>query len=233
MKKNIAVCFHLYYLDLFTEFTPYIDNVLEYDPETDIYITYQCTENELIPIKEKYPNAVYFYTPLGCDTGAFLYCADYFYKNNLVYHYIFKIHTKKNVGWRVGMLNPIAMNVETVDKIIRKFKHHLNYGLIGSKHFKCSYIGSNKYMIDEVFKSAHVRYNLSKKFYFLAGTIFWIRGRILHKFCKKAVKYGNEPIMYYNQCEPKYPHEPSYTHSWERMIAYLTKYFGYKIKWIE
>lgn len=233
MKKNIAICFHLYYLNLFKEFTDYIDNVIEYDNTTDLYITYQCSEEDLIPIKEKYPQAIYFYTPLGCDTGAFLYCADYFYKNDLLYHYILKIHTKKNVGWRIGMLNPIALNPEIVKKVIKKFEHHRNYGMIGSCRFKHTYIGSNKYIINEICQSMKIRYNMNHKFHFLAGTIFWIRGRILHKFCKRSLKNNIEPIQYYNQCEPKYPHEPSYTHSWERMIAYMTKYFGYKIKWIE
>lgn len=228
---KIAICFHLGYNYMFEEFTKYIDSVLSYDPSSHLYITYQCSEEDLIPIREKYPNAIYLLTLLGCDTGAFLYCANYFLENNLSYRYIFKLHTKKVVPWRIGMLNPISLTPDNVSSIIKKFNKHHRIGMIGVSKYKSGYIGPNSIYLHNIMSKLSTKYDKGKKMRFVAGTIFWIRGKIISKLCKRAQQSGHSIIDYYNQCEKQYPPEPSYTHTWERIFGFIINSFGYKIYW--
>jgi lipopolysaccharide biosynthesis protein len=223
-KKKIAICFHLGYHDLFYQFTQYIDNVLNYDNTADLYITYQCDESLLVDVKNKYPSARYYKTMLGCDTGAFLYCMNEIDNLQIKYKYIFKIHTKKNYLWRIGMLDPLS----NVNNIINTFSKHRKIGMIGASNFKSKYVYPNRNIIHNILRSMNIIVARRAKFEFLAGTIFWMKGRVVRKFIK-IIKYsGNKLINFYNLCEVGYPNEPSYTHSWERIFGYMVHITKYK-----
>ena len=61
---KIAICFHLGYINRFNEFTPYIDRVIQYCPNVDIYISYRETDPSAM-CKKKYPSAVIFSAQRG------------------------------------------------------------------------------------------------------------------------------------------------------------------------
>lgn len=224
MHKNIAICFHLGYYDLFDQFTQYIDNVLNYDNTSDLYITYQCDESLLTNVKEKYPNAIYYKTMLGCDTGAYLYCINEIDKLQIKYKYIFKLHTKKNYMWRTGMLDPL----NNVNNILNTFSKNRRIGLIGVVNYRSVYCYPNKKLILNILRSINVILSRKTKFEFVAGTIFWMKGRVVRKFIRLVNQSNNKIIDFYNLCELGYPREPSHTHSWERLFGYMVKLTKYR-----
>ena len=59
---------------------------------------------------------------------------------------------------------------------------------------------------------------------FVGGTIFWIRMEVLYQAFHK-INLDEE----YLRCEVGKPHEPSYTHSWERIYGLIVSHYGYKL----
>ena len=161
---------------------------------------------------------------LGCDTGSFLYCINEIDKLGIKYRYIFKIHTKKNYLWRKGMLDPL----NNVNNIINIFNNHRKIGMIGASEYKSTYIYPNKKTILSILRSMNIILSRKTKFEFLAGTIFWMKGRVTRKFIRLVRQNGNNIINFYNLCELGYPKEPSHTHSWERIFGYMVHITKYK-----
>jgi lipopolysaccharide biosynthesis protein len=109
---KVAICFHLGYKSRFNEFTQYIDNVMIYCPNTDLYITYRENDDPTQLCKKKYPNALIMKAPRGADTGAFLLHIKQLLLSGKKYDYVFKIHTKSSnpmyQTWTSELLDEIA-----------------------------------------------------------------------------------------------------------------------------
>lgn len=226
---KIAICFHLGYNRRFDEFTPYIDRVLHCCPKTDIYITYredQDQESDPDPIAiclNKYPNAHVIKAANGCDTGAFLLQIKAILNSKKKYDYIFKLHTKSNnriaANWIGDLLDNIAGSEQSVRNVLQLFKEERKTGMIAGKKWVLK-----RDINFQIFQELCERHNLNPNGYFVGGTIFWIRYKIIKKiFTHMDIDWE------YSLCESGKPSEPSYTHSWERIYGLIVSTCGYSI----
>ena len=225
-KELLAICFHLGYPEMFSQFTRYIDNVINCGYETDIYITYQKDDLDKIAILKKYPDAIFLKSERGCDTGAFLLQMKAMYESKKNYTLIFKLHTKKDLRWRWELLNSIAGSSSIVKGVIDNFQLHQDIGMIGVKKWILCMDGRNKPIIDKICQ----KYGIIVKShtFFIGGTIFWVRWSIYKQILEMyKLQLENE----YLRCEFGYPrNEPSYTHSWERIFGILVYHMNLIIK---
>lgn len=223
MSTFIAICFHLGYNNRFAQFTPYIDNVLNHCPKTDIYITYREQEDPTTMCHAKYPNAIVMKATQGCDTGAFLLQIKMMLESHKKYDYIFKIHTKSSnpvfPHWTEELLDKIAGSEKSVKKVLESFKKDKKIGMIGCK----------KWILQRdikfpIFLDTCRRSKISLDGHFVGGTIFWVKFSII-KETFKHIDIDSE----YSLCESGKPTEPSYTHSWERIFGLMVHTQNYQI----
>lgn len=230
-KKSplLAICFHFFYQETLSQFTQYIDNVLEAGYPTDIYITYYHETDVMNVVKNKYPNAIFIKSDRGCDTGAFLLQMKYMYKSNKQYDYIFKIHTKKNIQWRTQLLEDIAGSPTIVHNMVELFNNDKDIGMIAVNKWQIDIDKLNKPLIDDMCQSLSIK--IKPKQSFVGGTIFWLRYEIVKLFIEKT----NVDLDYeYSRCETGYSVNviPTYTNSWERIYCFLVPHFNYNIKYV-
>ncbi len=223
---KIAICFHLFYQELFSQFTQYIDNVLNCSYDTDIYITYNKESEIIEDVRKYYPNAIFIFSEKGCDTGAFLLHMKYMYEFGKNYDYVFKLHTKRMPVWRAQLLEPIAGSCEIVKTIINDFSNHSKIGMIGVDRWRIGNDNDNKTIVDIICDRNNIK--IKSDACFIAGTIFWMRYDII----KKLVERNNMNFQKeYDLCEFGYPHgAPTYTHSWERLFGIIISNFDYDLK---
>jgi O-antigen biosynthesis protein len=192
-RIKIAVHFHLYYQDLLDEFIQYLDNI-----EFPFYLYVTVTEDQ-VSVQEKLSQHFDHVFVLkienrGKDIGGFLSVLNEFSLER--YDLVLKIHTKKSQNqerymtsiksifgddvetgaiWRRQLLEPILGSKSKVVKIIHQFRKHKDIGIIGSKKFLCQAPDINVALYQEVCD----RLQIPNKIYFIAGTMFWIRGELL------------------------------------------------------
>jgi lipopolysaccharide biosynthesis protein len=220
---KIAICFHLGYNDRFDEFTQYIDNIVQCCPKTDIYITYREEADPTEMCLKKYPNAQIFKTTNGCDTGAFLLQIKSIFASKKKYDYIFKIHTKSNnkiaPNWMGELLDATSGSVANVKNVFKLFKEHRKVGMIAGKRWVL-----HRDINFQIFQELCERHNISSDGYFVGGTIFWVRYKII-----KQIFSLMDIDWEYTLCELGKPSEPSYTHAWERVFGLIVSTCGYTI----
>ena len=192
-RITIAVHFHLYYHDLMDEFIYYLHNI---DHPFDLYVT--VTDNRSMvqeKLQEHFNNVIVLEIEnRGKDIGGFLAVLDKFSLER--YDLVLKIHTKKSLNqesymksikhifgndvesgaiWRKKLLDPILGSKKNVSKIIDQFRKHEYAGIVGSKKFICHAPDINEALYNEVCN----RLNIANKIYFIAGSMFWMRGEML------------------------------------------------------
>jgi lipopolysaccharide biosynthesis protein len=214
---KIAICFHLGYINRFYEFTPYIDQVLTYCPNTDILITYREAQDPTIMCKRKYPNAVVIKADRGADTGAFLVQIKRLLATNQEYDYIFKIHTKSNDKWKEELLNGLAGDQVQISRVFQIFRDYTNVGIIGAKRWIIKRTPSdvNEPVVNEICRRYQVQ--LDRSVSFVGGTIFWMRMSVAKKIAQQF-----DIVHEYAICELGKKNEPSKAHAWERLFGYMT-----------
>jgi len=220
---KLAICFHLGYVDRFDEFTPYIDNILLCCPKTDVYITYREELDPTEICRGKYPNAVIIKADHGCDTGAFLIQIKTILATKKRYDYIFKLHTKSNhltvPNWIGELLDVTAGSTDNVINVLNIFKQQRNVGMIAGKKWVLK-----RDINFQIFQELRERHDLNMDGYFVGGTIFWVRYKIIKKI------FDSMDIDWeYALCEQGKPPEPSYTHAWERFYGLTVETCGYSI----
>jgi len=220
---KIAICFHLGYNQRFEEFTPYIDNILACCHKTDIYITFREDSDPTTMCLNKYPKASIMKTTHGCDTGSFLIQIKSMLNAKKKYDYIFKLHTKSNnktvPNWRGELLDATAGSPENVENVLKLFKEQHKVGMIAGKRWVLK-----RDINFQIFQELCERHKISSNGYFVGGTIFWVR----YKIIKKMFKSMNLDWEY-TLCERGKPSEPSYTHAWERVYGLMVNTCGYSI----
>jgi lipopolysaccharide biosynthesis protein len=214
MKPLVAVCFHLGYFDRFEQFTPYIDRVA-HCCHIDLYMTYREDQDPTAMCHAKYPKAVIIKAIRGCDTGAFLLQIKAMIDSHKTYDYVFKLHTKSNnpifQNWKDELLNPIAGGQHQVREILESFRKHRGIGMIGAKKWILK-----RDINSTIFNDLCQRLRIHPEGHFVGGTIFWIRFSVLVR-CAQFINLDAE----YERCELGKPSEPSYTHSWERLLGLM------------
>jgi len=228
---KIAVHLHLYYQDLWDEFSTSFKSLNGY--KYDIYITLTKDSSTLgqtrwlkEKIKKEFENATVIEVDnKGLDIGAFLLILEHIKAHNLNYEYLIKLHTKKSVktagiefgeNWRKQLYKPIFGTKYIVDAIVDKMQNNENIGMTGNLTWISDYEGLNKPKIEELKSLLNIKTNNKR---FIGGTMFWIKYSILNKYFNV-----NNITKIYNLLESGYftDYEAgTYTHSLERILGYI------------
>ena len=123
---KIAICFHLGYISRWVEFTSYIDTVMQYCPNTDLYITYREDRDITAMCLKKYPNAKILKVSRGADTAPFLLQIKALLASKIPYDYVLKLHTKSNnrecPTWLTDLTEEILGSVHKVSQVFDYFQ---------------------------------------------------------------------------------------------------------------
>ena len=230
---RIAVCVHLYHIDMIDEISYYLNNLQhEYDLYISLTKNYPISFlNNLKKINTK--TEIVFVKNVGMDIGGFLQV----YRDiRDSYDLILKIHTKKCLGsstkpskylikhgmdssikkgkiWFVELMQGVLGNKQQVDSIINELITNDNCGMVGTMKKKNFSININN--MNEVFGWMKVSPNISDH-EFIGGTIFWVKNDILKKYL--TVEIIDKII---ESSPDGYCYEPSINHAMERIFGSL------------
>lgn len=181
---RIAVMFHVYHADVIPVCMEYLKNI---NFEFDIFVSTSLNKDDksLDILRKTYRNVrIFNYPNVGSDIAPFLELMSTF-KN---YELVLKIHTKRDVApwgdaWRRGLINPILGSETLIDDLIDHFRTNEKLVMACSAEF---YKHGNKNSIQETYDRVHqlskdfsVSKYIDKDWAFVAGSMFWIRPRVL------------------------------------------------------
>jgi lipopolysaccharide biosynthesis protein len=224
--KKVCVILHLYYVDLWGYFLPYLKRI---DTDIDLYVTItdgnsgQFTDIHDAIISE-FPQAFIYYLPnRGMDVAPFLYVMNDIFLRRRTYDVMIKLHSKKS----------LAHSYELGER----WRNQLTDALLGSLpklqngYFAC--VGSNNTMVgssawvlnqkvlgyEQQFFKEEITFD---EYEFVAGTMFmanfnlimdwFISNSIYDRFCKEF--------------EDGYIGDGSIAHQLERVLGCLIKLRG-------
>jgi glycosyltransferase involved in cell wall biosynthesis len=182
---NVAVCAHIYYVNQWPLIKSQLSNISE---AFDLFIT--CTEGEIDTVNElilkDYPKAKVIPTAnLGMDVLPFLQVNRDF--SLWKYLAVLKIHTKNTKTVDDAIFGTICMdsllpNSIAIERIVQAFANNHDIGLLGPELLYRSaeslmYVNANG--VQTILNTLGFDYPKSD-WGFFAGTMFWIRGSLLH-----------------------------------------------------
>lgn len=183
--KSIAVCIHLYYIEQWPKLKSYLDRI---DKEFDLFVT--CTADNQLEV-EQLVKADYQHSIIvgadnhGMDVLPFLLINhDY---ELWRYSAVLKLHTKNTKTPDDQIFGNICYesllsSSELVDRIVNKIWDEFYVGLIGPEvlyRSASSLMYVNASGVRDIFETLDVDYPKTD-WGFFAGTMFWIRGNLLH-----------------------------------------------------
>jgi|SRR3989338_4000874 len=224
---KIAILFHMGNFSLWNEFDYYINNVMQTNKDTDLYISYQKSNKKINDILKKYPNCKIIQCDKGCDVGGQLLMMKYIIDTDKKYDFILKLHTKTDSKWRRELIDPIAGTKDIVKKVIKDLTENENIAMIGSNKWKLKNDKLNTSIVNKI--SNKYGFSIPENSYFIGGTIFWFKWR---NFLDIINKYNINLYIEYFNCEYGYCKnlKPTYMHSWERLFCLVFYLDGYDIK---
>jgi rhamnosyltransferase len=232
-KMKIAVCIHLYHIDMIDQIKTYLLNIEnEYDLFISLVKNYpQSFLNNLLSISKNVK--IIQVENKGMDVGAFLNLYKHIDES---YDLILKIHTKKSLGseshysfhrqkhgyesaqqygqnWFNDLMSGVLGDSNKVKRIINEFETNPECGMVGNRitqNFKKN-IGE----MDKIFNILNVENNFNYS-NFIGGTIFWVRNSIFKKyFTHKTIESIMDTLPF------GYIVEPSPNHALERIFGCL------------
>lgn len=190
---RIAVCVHLYYIEMFQEISAYLDHFAKVP--YDLYFTMPRENKPFLPVlKSKYPEAkVIVCENIGFDIYPFL-C----FVNKIVlsdYDVVFKLHSKKNIPiefsrngvdlsgtkWRDYMFRALLGTPERVQYILRIMERHPHVGMVCAEEvlFQGAELLAQDIDLSRV-EAAMLTCGLrSLRWEYAAGSVFAVRSRLL------------------------------------------------------
>jgi len=230
---KIAVCVHLYHIDMIDSITNYLSNLeCEYDLFISLVKNYPISFiNKLKKINKNVK--IFIVENRGMDIGGFL---SIYKEIDDTYDLILKIHTKKGIGsitnpsihakkhglkssvergekWYNTLMNSVLGNKEKVKQILNEFENNPKCGMIG--HQKNNKFHKNRNECDKILDMLNVKIDYDNTF-FVGGTIFWVRNFI---FKKHLTNQNIDKIL---EISPLgYVSEPSINHAMERIFGSL------------
>jgi len=183
-KKNVAILFHVFYIDIWKEIKNYLDQL---NTSYDLYVTVpeSMEDKEVISIFNDHPSVTIYRTKnRGRDILPFLQVMNIIGIDT--YKYICKLHTKKTGNsplgqtWRKLLYFDLLGSQKLVSDIIDLFENDNSIGIVTGKNTildsKRYAYGNNK-KIDLLAKKLDIIYD--QNYFFPAGTMFWIRASLL------------------------------------------------------
>lgn len=233
---RIAVHLHLYYFEMWEIIKFYLNNL---DQPYHLFVT-MVSENEELKAKIlQFHNDTTFFTVQnkGYDVGPFIYFLN---KINLDdYDLILKLHTKNNKKsadtclngrwfcndeWFRFLIFGLLGSKKIFNRNIKEFCTDKNLGMIGSRYLITDdHKVSEKLRDDICTEVAKLQYNAPKDIKFVAGTMFFIRSKLLIKIANQYT------IDDFTLTDAKIK-DGTLAHVMERVFGCVTCAEGYSIK---
>jgi lipopolysaccharide biosynthesis protein len=236
---KIAVHLHIYYADMWELMKSYLGNLnLPYH----LYVTLIDDNAQLqMQIKEFHPDTTFWIVPnRGYDVGPFIWFINHV--NLDEYDLILKIHTKNRQlstdvslnGRRIDrkqwfdlLMTSLLGSKEIVEKNLQAFEKDKILGMIGSKYLITSDTKISKDLEKTIYTEMNtLGYDKPEKIEFVAGTMFFIRTKILKKIQNKYT------LNTFNFTDG-HIHDGTFAHVFERLFGCITCAEGYHIKGID
>jgi len=242
LSMKIAVCVHLYHIDMLDSIMSYLSNI---DQSYDLYfglINKPYEQSFLNKLEKSHKNTkIFFVENIGMDIGGFLQVYKQIDKS---YDLILKIHTKKGIGspespsiqakrqgvdsalqkglsWYNSLMNGVLRDKNKVREIIDEFKKNQDCGMVGYKVYNNFKVNENH--MRNILNIWGINMNLNDVF-FIGGTIFWVDNNILRKY------FTDDKIDQLLKLLPQgYVSEPSNNHAMERVFGYFVKQENKKV----
>jgi len=226
--KKVCVILHLYYVDLWEYFLPYLKII---DTDIDLYVT--ITDGNLghfTDIKDSiifhFPEAhIYSLPNRGLDVAPFLFVMNEIFLNKKTYDVMIKLHSKKSLahGFEIG----------------ERWRKQLTDALLGSlSKFQNAYyycvdyqtiVGSSHWIINQKLVGYEQQFfKVPITFYdyeFVAGTMFMANFNLIMEW----FIIENLFDRFYKEFVDGYIGDGSIAHQFERALGCLVKLNGNKI----
>ena len=227
--KKVCVILHLYYVDLWSYFLPYLKRI---DTDIDLYVTItdghsgQFTDIHDAIISE-FPEAfIYSLQNRGMDVAPFLYVMNDVFLRRRTYDVMIKLHSKKS----------LAHSYELGER----WRNQLTDALLGSLpklqngYFAC--VGSNNPMVGSSawiqnqnilgYEQQFFKEEITFSHYeFVAGTMFMANFNLIMDWFVQNSIYDR----FYKEFEDGYVGDGSLAHQLERVLGCLVKLNGNQI----
>jgi len=227
--KKVCVIIHLYYVDLWGYFLPYLKRI---DCDIDLYVTItdghsgHFTDIHDAVISE-FPQAFIYSLPnRGMDVAPFLYVMNEIFLSKKTYNVMIKLHSKKSLAhnfelgerWRNDLTNAVLGSLEKLQ----------------NGYFAC--VGSDKAMVgssawvqtqnvlgyEQEFFKVQITFN---DYEFVAGTMFMANFNLIMDWFVLESIYER----FYDNFNDGYIGDGSIAHQIERVLGCLVKLNGFKI----
>jgi len=227
--KKVCVILHLYYVDLWSYFLPYLKII---DDEIDLYVTltdghsgnYTDIHDAII---SEFPQAYIYSLPnRGMDVAPFLYVMNQIFESGKTYDIIIKLHGKKSLAhsfelgerWRNQLTNALLGSL---------LKLHINY--LSCTNTNSKMVGSAIWTLNQNVIGYEQQYFSEPitftEYDFVGGTIFMVDFfTVMNWFvCEKIFE------RFYDKFEDGYIGDGSIAHHLERVLGCLIKLKGHNI----
>lgn len=232
---RVAVHLHLFYLEQLDDLLSRLQNLSDYPYDLFVTMVENSAEAKKKILAFKADAKIWSVPNLGYDIGPFV---DFLHRINLdEYDFILKIHTKRTQSdtgcffkghrfnmwvWR-EMLLDATISKKAVKKAIALFKGNDNIGMIGSDYILTDEIWAYDIVEANIAtEMANIGLKMPKDKHFVAGTMFWVRAKLLKPFL--AYKIEDFTIS------DKQIHDKTLAHVLERMFGFAVNAQGYIIK---
>lgn len=224
---KIAVVLHLYYHDLWEEFSEQLKRI---NHGFDLYVTLtigSSPDMKLHTMREQilleYPRArVFVLENKGLDIGAFLIVLKNLISSGEQYDLLLKLHSKKSIlscgpqrgeYWRKELYRPLFDNLP---RIIELMQTNEQIGMVGSRLHLYDFEGVNIPTINYFRDLLNIH---TPQRIFVGGTMFWVRYTILTDYLNPSLI---DEIIH--KLEDGYFTDagiPRFTHAMERIFGYM------------
>lgn len=227
--KKVCVILHLYYVDLWAYFLPYLKRI---DTDIDLYVTItdghsgQFTDIHDAIMSEFPQSYIYSLPNRGMDVAPFLYVMNEIFLSKRTYDVMVKLHSKKSLAhsfelgerWRNQLTNALLGSLPKLQN---------NY--LSCVNSNSKMIGSSSWVLNEKvsgFEQQFFSENINFTDYeFVGGTMFMADFNLLMDWFSEQNIYQR----FYNQFEDGYIGDGSVAHQIERVLGCLVKLKGSKI----
>lgn len=224
--KKVCVILHLYYVDLWGYFLPYLKRI---DADIDLYVTITDGHSGFFTdvhdaIMSEFPQShIYSLPNRGMDVAPFLYVMNEISLAKKTYDVIIKLHSKKS----------LAHSFELGER----WRNQLTDALLGSlpklqnNYLSClnsnsKMVGSSAWILNEKvsgFEQQFFSENINFTDYeFVGGTMFMVDFNLIMDWFLEQNIYKR----FYNQFEDGYIGDGSIAHQLERVLGCLIKVKG-------
>lgn len=229
LHKKVCVILHLYYVDLWVYFLPYLKRI---DTDIDLYVTITDGHSGLFTdihdaVVTEFPQAhIYSLPNRGMDVAPFLYVMNEIFLSKRTYDVMVKLHSKKS----------LAHSFELGER----WRNQLTDALLGSLpklqngYFAC--VGSDKAMVgssswiltqkvigyEQQFFSENITFS---DYEFVAGTMFMANFHLIMDWFVLESIYDR----FYKEFKDGYIGDGSIAHQLERVLGCLVKVKGNNI----